>query len=69
MKSMRMRLLALVSAVVMLMVALPLISLSAENEKVVTVLCGDANADGTVNMKDVLMLRQFLAGLITELGA
>ena len=30
---------------------------------------GDANADGDVNMKDVLMLRKFLAGLIDTLGA
>ena len=34
-----------------------------------TIKLGDANGDGEVNMKDVLMLRKFLAGLITELGA
>ena len=33
------------------------------------VLLGDVNADGTVNMKDVLMLRKYLAGLVDKLGA
>ena len=63
MKTKKMRVLALLMAVVMVMVALPLFSVSAENETVVTVLCGDATGDGIVNMKDVLNLRKFIAGL------
>lgn len=63
MKTKKTRVLALLMAVVMVMVALPLFSVSAENETVVTVLCGDATGDGVVNMKDVLNLRKFIAGL------
>ncbi len=63
MKSKKMRILALMMAAVMVMVTVPLVSVSAENEKVVTVLCGDANSDGVVNMKDVLVLRKFIAGM------
>lgn len=63
MKSKKMRVLSLMMAVVIAMIALPLFSATAENEIVVTVLCGDANGDGIVNMKDALMLRKFLANM------
>ncbi len=63
MKSTKLRVLSLLMAVVMVLVALPLFSTSAENEPVVTVLCGDANGDGAINMKDVLGLRKFIVGL------
>ena len=63
MKTKKTRVLALVMAVVMVLVALPLFSVSAENEIVVTVLCGDANGDGIVNMKDALTLRKYLANM------
>ena len=63
MKTKKKRILALLMAAVMVMVTVPLFSASAENEKVVTVLCGDANGDGVVNMKDVLVLRKFIAGM------
>ena len=33
------------------------------------IIYGDANNDGAVNMKDVLMLRKYLAGLVETLGA
>ncbi len=62
MKTVKIRFLALFSAVIMLIVALPLFSVSAENELVVTVIYGDANDDGNVNMKDVLLLRKFIVG-------
>ena len=63
MKTKGMRILSLVMAVVMVMVAVPLFSVSAENTKVITVLCGDANDDKIVNMKDVLNLRKYIAGM------
>ncbi len=41
--------------------------LEKEKEPSVDVLLGDANGDGAVDMKDVLLLRKFLAGLSDEM--
>ena len=34
----------------------------------ISALLGDANADGAVNMKDVLVMRKFLAGIATDIN-
>ncbi len=43
----------------------------ARPKKIVTVdlMNADANADGEINMKDTLMVRKYLAGIIEKLGA
>ena len=59
---MKNKVLVTVLCFVLLIGSLPLISMPAT-----ATLKGDANGDGTINMKDVLGLRRFLAGLDREL--
>ena len=54
---------ALLLAIVFCVAALPLCASAAE----IVPVRGDCSGDEAVNMKDVLFLRQFLAGTITEL--
>ena len=63
MLSKKMRLLTFVMAIVVTLSILPAFGASADDVIVVDVVSGDANADGVVNMKDVLVLRLYLAGI------
>lgn len=57
-----MRVLSLLLALVFCVAALPLVTSAAESVPV----RGDCNDDNTVNMKDVLVLRQYLVDTVTE---
>lgn len=56
------RITALLLSVVFCVAALPIVASAAESVPV----RGDCNDDDAVNMKDVLFLRQYLAGTVTE---